>query len=387
MSTTVEVKDPSLIEIPSDMIQLGFTADGMPIAEPTDKAIAEGKEEDPKATLAELEQMRRERDEATQRLTAEAEAKTKAEAEAKAAREAVETVTGELATSKSQTLDAHYQKSYREFQAKEGIVRELASSMAAYEAQAEALSQQALAAEEAGDKAKAIDLNRKISRTEAYIAQLEAGKSQAVAEAEEAKYKFQDADKLIRTPAPKKEEPKPKVEPEAKKADAEPAKVSPDQWIDNVRSITSDDAAKWLKDHKDFVTDTAKNQQLTSFAQYYASKHGQAALKSDTFVAALNNEFFPEEETMTEETPAPKVQAEAKTKAKATPAAPVSRGGDVFSSTNLRAAKIFVPPDVAAFCKSANLNPESYVLSVREEILRGEKPKEWLDPSYDRGIR
>lgn len=385
MSTTVEVKDPSMVEIPSDMIQLGFTADGMPIAEPTDKAIAEGKEEPKPPTLAELEQMRRERDEATQRLTTEAEAKTKAEAEAKQAREDAEAVTGKLGKTENLLHDRTIQGAAAHWRSVHSEHQQITGAIAQTEALAASYEKELATASEAGDHVRVASTQRAIARAEAQLAQLEAGKSASAQEVERAERLYREVNAA---PPVEKEEPKPKTEPEVKKADAEPAKVSPDQWIDNVRSITSDDAAKWLKDHKDFVTDTAKNQKLTSFAQYYASKHGQAALKSDTFVAALNKEFFPEDETMTEETnPAPKVQTEAKPKARATPAAPVSRGGDVFSSTNLKAARIFVPPDVAAFCKSANLNPESYVLSVREEILRGEKPKEWLDPGFDRGIR
>ena len=77
MSTpTVEVKDPDIIEIPSDMIQLGFTDDGMPISEPTEKAIDAGK--DDKAANDELEAMRKERDDVASRLATEAAAKIKA---------------------------------------------------------------------------------------------------------------------------------------------------------------------------------------------------------------------------------------------------------------------------------------------------------------------
>lgn len=383
MSTTVEVKDPSMVEIPSDMIQLGFTADGMPIAEPTDKAIAEGKEE-PTATLAELEQMRRERDEATQRLTTEAEAKAKAEAEAKAARETSEELTGKLGKTEQVLYDRTIQGAAAHYHVKNGAYTTVVNGIEQAKSE-QIMAKRALkAAKESGDVDGEVEAAERLATLAAHLANIQHALPTVEAELEQAKRLWSD----VNAAPPAKEEPKPKPEPEVKKADAEPAKVSPDQWIDNVRSITSDDAAKWLKDHKDYVTDTTKNQQLTSFAAYYANRHGQAALKSDTFVAALNKEFFPEDEPMTEEiTPAPKVQTEAKPKARATPAAPVSRGGDVFSSTNLKAARIFVPSDIAAFCKASGLNPESYVLSAREEILRGEKPKEWLDPGFDRGIR
>ena len=377
MSTTVEIKDPSLIEIPSDMIQLGFTDDGMPITEPTDKAVAEGKEEPKTATLADLEQMKRERDEATERLTAEAAAKAKAEAEAKAAREAAEALTGKLGKTEGvlhdrtiQSAAAHYRSVYSEHQ-------QITSAIASTEALAASYEKELAAASEAGDHVKVAATQRAIARAEAHLAQLEAGKSAAEQEVKRAERVWQDVNA-----APPVEEPKPKKEAEPKKVD-EPEKPNPEAWIAQFPKKTT---AAWLNTHKDYVTDPDKHKKLLAFANEWYNEGNP--LHTKDFVAALTAEFAPEEVEMTEETPVKAAAVtEAKPKAKATPAAPVSRGGGVFSSTNLNASQVKLPADVVAFCKASGLDPTSYALSVVDEIKRGQKPKEWLDPGYDRGIR
>lgn len=225
MSTTVEVKDPSLIEIPSDMIQLGFTADGMPIAEPTDKAIAEGKEEDPKATLAELEQMRRERDEATQRLTAEAEAKTKAEAEAKAARETSEELTGKLGKTEQVLHDRTIQGAAAHYHVKNGAYTTVVNGIQQAKSE-QIMAKRALkAARESGDVDGEIEAQERLATLAAHVANIENALPTVEAELEQAKRLWSE----VNAAPPVKEEPKPKVEPEVKKPDPAPTQVSADQ--------------------------------------------------------------------------------------------------------------------------------------------------------------
>ncbi len=83
---------------------------------------------------------------------------------------------------------------------------------------------------------------------------------------------------------------------------------------------------------------------------------------------------------------APVVQTE-KPRARTMPAAPVSRGSDVFSPANLNANKVRLPPDLVAFCKQAGLDQVKYAAQVVEEIRKGTRPKDWLEPHFDRGIR
>ena len=130
------------------------------------------------------------------------------------------------------------------------------------------------------------------------------------------------------------------------------------------------------------------------FADEYAEDHGQGALKSADFVAALNAKFFPDEtgneevETRreraapepVEETPKPQRST------RSTTAAPVSRGNQFFSSKNPNASQVKLPPRLAAFVKSAGLNPTEYALSAVADIKAGRLPKDYLDPDYDHGI-
>ena len=378
MSTTVEIKDPSLIEIPSDMIQLGFTDDGMPITEPTDKAVAEGKDEPKAPTLAELEQMKRERDEATERLTAEAAAKAKAEAEAKEARDAAEALTGKLSKTEGVLHDRTIQGAAAHYHVKNGAYTTVVNGIEQAKSE-QIMAKRALkAAKEAGDVDGEVEAAERLATLAAHLANIQHALPTVEAELEQAKRLWQEVNTapVVET----KEEPKAKPEP--KQVD-EPAKPDPEAWISQFPKKTT---AAWLKSHKDYVTDPDKHKKLLAFANEWYNEGNP--LHTKDFVAALTAEFAPEEVEMTEETPAKAAAVtEAKPKAKATPAAPVSRGGGVFSSTNLNASQVKLPADVVAFCKASGLDPTSYALSVVDEIKRGEKPKEWLDPGYDRGIR
>lgn len=377
MSTaTTEVKDPDIIEIPSDMIQLGFTDDGMPISEPTEKAIDAGK--DDKAANDELEAMRKERDDVASRLATEAAAKTKAEAEAKEAREAAELVTGRLGKTEQVLHDRTIQGAAAHYRSVHSEHQQITNAIASTEALAVSYEKELAAASEAGDHVKVASTQRAIARAEAHLAQLEAGKSAAALEVQRAERAWQEVNAAPPVET-KKEEPKPKVEAEANPETA--PKVDPDTWINQFPKKTT---AAWLKTHKDYVTDEAKHDKLMKFARDWVDEGNP--LHTKDFVEALNAEFDPEAVTPMTEEAKPEIKA-APVRAKATPAAPVSRGGGVFSSSNLNASQVKLPADVVAFCKASGLNPTSYALSVVEEIKRGEKPKEWLDPGYDRGIR
>lgn len=376
MSTAaVTIKDPDLIEIPPDAIQLGFDTDGMPRTDPVDEVP----KDEPKApTLAELEALRREKDETAARLSTEAAARVKAEAEAKQAREATEVLTGKLDTTQKQALGAHYHKAYSDYKAVHSEHQQIVNAISSTETLAASLEQQALAAEEAGDRAKAIRLQREMARAEAHLTQLEAGKTAAAREVEDAKYKFQEAEQLVRTPATEvKPEPKPKAEPEVKTV-AEETKPDPDAWIDQWPKKTT---GQWLKSHKDYVTDPAKHKQLIDFVQEWYNEGNPVHTKD--FVAALNEKFAPEDVEMSEETPKVVETKVPATKTKATPAAPVTRGANTFSSTNLSASTVRLPPKLAAFVKASGLDPTQYALGAVEDIKSGKLPKNFLDPDYD----
>ena len=378
MSTpTVEIKDPDIIEIPPDM-QLGFDADGLPKTDPVEQA-AEPEADKTKEELARLQRERDEMAEARQRAETEVVARSK---DAQHAQEALEAERKVRVEREGQVLQSHLHRVASDYRTVETQIQTMENAAASIDAMASTLEQQIAAASEAGNHTQLGALNRKIAQLEAQKQTHESGIAAAKERLLDIKTDYDRAYAAAAAPRPDKEA-KPEVKPEPKKDDP-PAQVTPDQWIDSVKGVVGDAGTKWLKDNREFVTDGAKNAQLVAFSQYYGAKHGQSSLKSEAFVKALNAEFLPEteDETMSEEAPA-KVEPKATTKAKATPAAPVSRGGSVFSSTNLDAKQVRLPPKLAAFVKASGLDPTQYALGAVEDIKAGRLPKNFLDPDYD----
>lgn len=376
----VETKtDADLIEIPADLLTSGTDADGTPITVATDKAKGGAVETEEKpakklVTLAELEAQKAIADEERRlREAAEAAAKTEREGKADAEKRA--------STSQGHAINAHLHKTYSDYARTHGEVQQIASAIASTEALAASQEKEYVAAAADGDHVRMARVQREIAKLEAERVALETGKRGAEVALNEAKYHYETATAAYgQTADPKKEE----ATPEVKTVEEKPKTVTPDDWIASCPVA----AQPWLREHKEFATDKRANRRLLRFVDKYLDENDddQKVLNSPEFVKALNEEFFPEEaETMAEE-PEVKVVAE-KPKAKAVAAAPVSRGGGVFSSTNLNASKVRLPADVVSFCKQAGLNPEMYAAGVVEDIKAGRKPKEWLDPGYDRGIR
>lgn len=374
----VEVKDPDVVEIPADMIQLGFDDDGMPKSEPTAKA-AEVKEEPKAPTLAELKAMEKERD-------AERERAAKAEREAAERAAALEAERAKnvdtekkLVKTQDQALGAHYHKTRSDYAARHSDYQQIVNAISSTEAMAASHEAELKTALEAGNHAKAATAQRAISRAEAHLAQLEAGKSGAAQAVEEAKYLFEEADKVVRA-APVKEEPK----KEEAKPVVQEQKPDPDQWIAQWPKKTT---GEWLKTHKDYVTDAAKHKELMEFVSDYYNEGNP--LHTKDFVKALNEKFDPsaaetEEVTvMAEEKPVVVQQAQQqKPAARTISAAPVSQGGNFFSSANMNAKQVKLPPKLAAFVKSSGLDPVQYALGAVEDIKAGKLPKNFLDPDY-----
>lgn len=134
-------------------------------------------------------------------------------------------------------------------------------------------------------------------------------------------------------------EAKPTPEPEQ-------PKQSPDDWISTIRSNVGSKPADWLSEHKDFVTDGKKHQQLLKFSDYYASKG--KPLNSNDFIQALNDEFFPEDTDMADPDDEPEV-IETPTKTtqtrKSAPTAPVSRSASPSQSSSSAAGTIQLSKD------------------------------------------
>lgn len=373
--------DELVIEIPSDSITMEIDKDGLPKTVPVQQPETPAETNDPVPTLAELQKAQKERDDlarraeqaerdATERGRALTEAQTAAETERRGRTEAER-------TAHERTINAataHYYRVNSELQAVENNI----TSLKGYMEQAELNLQNAI---EGGDAAKQARAQRDLAKAAADLGGLEQVRGQWSGELDKAKRAYDQ----LATQAPQDRQPA-KKEDREEQPQQRTAQTHPDEWISQYPRKTT---GAWLQTHKDFVTDPAKHQKLMDFASEWYNDGNQ--LHSKDFIKALDQEFgFAEREEAPVTTEQPKREAapvEERQKAKTAPAAPVSRDGSYFSSGNMNASKIKLPADVVAFCKASGLDPSSYALSVVEEIKRGEKPKEWLDPGYDRGIR
>lgn len=382
-----------IIEIPSDEIQLGADADGMPKTIPGEKSAtgkpieaeaddAAGKEA---ARVAALEKERNDAVARAERMEREAAAERAKAAEAL-----------ELAARRGQDLDkrtgeavgahrAAVRETYGRVAADYQQITSGISNAQAMLAQAEA---DLAAAHTNGDGARIAQLTSHVGRLAGDLRQLEGYKPSAEAALNEAKATWEDTERAVGEIARKKaDEPAPDTRPKGPRDHADFATNYADQWIDKApRAVQS-----WLRDHKDeVIKDAKKFKQLNAFASLYESENGDGSLNSRDFEKALEAKFYPkakdEDNDVSEREPEEPEVVEERPKPKRTPAAPVSRG-TVFSSKNPNARQIKLPPDVADFVRKSGLDAAQYALQVHEDIRTGKLPKEWLDPDYDRGIR
>jgi len=222
------------------------------------------------------------------------------------------------------------------------------------------------------------DLQERLSELSATKLELERAKRNTISE-------VRRADEITRVAAEKpattaiKEDPKPLAAP------AVETKQTPDEWIGQFPRKTQ----TWLRDNKDYVTDPSKHKALLEFANEWAADYGQATLHTPSFIEALNEKFSGEasddgDVTINEDKPERAVERETpKPKAKTMSSAPVSRGGSHFSSKNMDARTVKLPPRLAAEVKAMGLDPTQYALGAVEDIKAGKLPKNFLDPDYD----
>ena len=370
-----DTDDELIVDIPNDAIDIGDKKDGGAVVAKVADEPMPGKATGVRASaLAKGDPVKAENDRIAaleRNLEAERSRAAAAEAAAIAAHESRIKAESTASERTEQAMRSHWAKINSDFS-------QIAGAIAQTQSEADIAQKEMIAAHEAGDMARVATAQRAMSKAEAALVQLESGR--IAAEEEIARTK-----RVYESYTPTKPEPAPKVEPRA---------PTPDEWIDSTRSALGDEGADWLRQNKQFATDPKMNRKLLRFADEYAEDHGQGALKSADFVAALNAKFFPDEtgneeiETRRERAApdpveeAPKPQRSTRT----TTAAPVSRGNQFFSSKNPNASQVKLPPRLAAFVKSAGLNPTEYALSAVADIKAGRLPKDYLDPDYDHGI-
>lgn len=240
------------------------------------------------------------------------------------------------------------------------------------------------AAREAGDVRAEAEALKMLSESQSTIAQLEQGKIAIDG-------RISDTQRLFEEHTRARQKADEDAQRERQERERQPPKQetppSPDEWIDKqAKAVLGTAGADWLKGHKEFVTDPKMNRKFLRFADDYADDHGKDALKSREFLEALNGKFFPDNDDgeAEQEEREPEPVREERPKAKA--AAPVQRRDQFFSSRNMNASQVKLPPKLAAFVKNAGLDPTKYALQAVADIKAGNLPKNYLDPDYDHGF-
>lgn len=254
----------------------------------------------------------------------------------------------------------------------------LANSLSFLQGEMDRAEDQLRVALDGSDAAAAAKAQRELATLATKHRDLERGKESADLHIAETKQKITDhyeaaAEAEKRQPA-KTEVPAPQ----------KPATV--DDYIATLPTATGD----WLKSHKDYVSDPAKHQQFIAFANYFGAKSGGKLHTSD-FIDALNREFDPNVGRKSDtdgdvEDDAPKKTETKPAVRKTATAAPPSRNGNVFSSTNMNGSKIKLPPHIAEFVRSSGLNPVKYAEGLVADIKAGKLPKNYLDTDYQHEI-
>lgn len=350
-----------IVEIPSDLIALGHDADGLPktvLAEdpaPVEK-VEEAKPE-PKFSDEDYTRAQRQAEEA--RVAADA-ARKEAE-EARAARNRAE---DESATKDLAVLRSHYTA----IAAEQGTIE---SSLANWDSAAELAKREMLIAREAGDASAEIEASRKMQRAESNISKLQDAQYRV-------KIELERAERALTAPPPEK--------PKREEAAPTPKQATADDWVKEVRGRAGEKIGDWFDKNREFITNPDLHKAAMAYISYQSARG--KPINSDTFIKSLNKEFLEEETAMAEEEAKPEVakaepRVAPKPAARAPSAAPVSRNGSYFSSSNLNAAQVKLPPKLAAFVRASGLDPVKYALGAVEDIKAGKLPKNFLDPDYD----
>ena len=357
--------DALVIDLPDDAVSVGADAGGQGAAR---KATIGGRRERAPASpdadrIASLE---RERDEAARVAAAHAARANDAEAVAHAA-------STTAATRTEQAMRAHWAKINAD---KDRLVE----AIAATQDREQAARREFISAREAGDTAREADAMAALSDAKAAIIQLDAGRVAAERQINETKQLFEDhyRDQRARSEQAARQVP-------TQDATA-PRQLSPDEWIETVAKTALGEAgAKWLRENRQYATDPKLNRKLLRLADDFADDHGREALRSQAFLDALDDKFLPDRDDGGDDAVTPPEPA-ARSPVRAS-SAPVSRNGNqFFSSRNLNASQVRLPPKLASFLKETGLDPVKYAAQAVADIKAGKLPKNYLDPDYDHGF-
>lgn len=326
------------------------------------KSTKDAKEtREPEAADDAIEVIKRERDEALSRLA-------KSESESQTAlqgRDAQLTEAREgAAKNEKYAVHAHYDKVNSDLQQLDTALR---STQIVIDAQ----KREWLAAEEVGDKTRAINAQEAIAEAKAEMVALGQGKAAAEQEVNKAKRLLEN---VYKDP--------PKSEPEkAEKKEDLPKQITPEDYITKVRSGVGTKVADWLDEHREFITDAKLNNKFLKFAEAFQAVE-EKPLNGKDFIKALNDRFAPEPEEEDNEEDTDVEVEEPKPKAKPMAAAPVSRNSSPARNGNgMSGGKVRLNSDEQTI--AANMYPDMDRASALKKYAAN-KARAIADGKYQR---
>ena len=353
--------DDLVVEIPTD-IEMGIDADGLPKTVAKDGGVQkpaepEWSEDDRK----QIETLRKERDEHARIAAERAREAAEAKAQVTSEREARTTAEKSAETNRLGKMRVEYDLLHSDHQ-------QIQSALNANKIELSTAESDLQTALTNADYETAAKIQSKIGKLAAFEGQLETAKTRAERAISDAKAYIEQE---LANP-PKKEDPKP--EPD------KPKQLSPDEWIDTVRTSVGSTVADWLKVHKEFVTDPKLHKRMLTFSENYVLNE-EKPLNDPEFIKALEAKFLPKktevEVAENNDDGVIVVDTEPKrTSTAASVAAPVSRATTpTRSSTTNASLKVRLTPDQAAMAQSLhpNLPAEEARKKYAENLLRAQR--------------
>lgn len=323
---TMTGDDDLLVDIDLDLPTNVAAASGWVSTEPPEPK----KEEKPKASepapSAELEEARRQAQDAQSRLDAlskradeEREGRLKAQ---------------ELAErNQTYALNAHLARLDANLARVTSDHEQINTSISAWKGHLDMAKRQFALAREAGDTRAEADLTDQIAEARNILNNLEAGKTGSASAIEEAK-RNRDQARLAAQEVQKRTD---EEAEQARGKEPQPKQITPDEHISNVREKAGNYAADWFKEHREFITDGRLQKKMQVFVEDWVDRNGESAVRTQSFKDALDERFGfkkaepdPEPEPEEEE----EMEDEKPQRSQAAPAAPVSRQSNSVTKPN-----------------------------------------------------
>lgn len=324
--------DDLLVDIDLDLPTNVAAASGWmaPDASTDDDAPADPKKADDAVAPANAEEL-----EAARRAAQEAQARLDAlQEQAQADREARLKAQEEAQKNQTYALNAHVARMESHLARVQADHEQLNTSISAWKSHVDMAKQRLAAADEVGDAKAKAEMMAQIAEAHSMITQLEAGRMGAASAIEEAKRQHERAMAAAHYAREQAEK-----EATAKSTEKDPkpeAKVTPDDYIKQVRGVIGDHGADWFDKHREFITDKGLHKKMQNFVEDWVDRNGEGALRSQKFTEALDERFgfAKPQPKKAAAAPPPEEDDDMEDETPRAPAAPVSRQSNSVAKPN-----------------------------------------------------